>query len=138
MKSMKIFALLFSIIIISCEDQILTDCDEDNDINTITSNYSDIQDKVFTPTCAISGCHISNSVDPDLSAGQSLNSLKNVMSSKPPLLYVYPAHSDSSYLINKLRGIDIQGERMPLNRQPLSASVIDSIAAWIDNGALNN
>lgn len=138
MKNIKIVILLLAVIIISCEDQIISECEEENNNNTVTSKFSDIQNNVFTPTCAISSCHASNSVDPDLSAGQALNSIKNVMSSNPPLLYIYPAHSDSSYLINKLRGINIQGELMPLNRQPLAVSVIDSIAAWIDDGAPDN
>jgi hypothetical protein len=60
------------------------------------------------------------------------------MSSKPSFPYVYPNKSDSSYIINKIRGTNIQGERMPINRPQLSDAVIDSITAWIDRGALNN
>ena len=73
-----------------------------------------------------------------MSAGQAYNNIVNVMSFNPPFPYVYPSKSDSSYIINKIRGINIQGERMPLNRQALVYNVIDSIAAWIDRGALNN
>jgi hypothetical protein len=123
---------------ISCEDQIVSECDIEKNETTVAAKFSAIQNEILTPKCAISGCHVSNTGLPVFSAGQAYNNLKNVMSSNPPFPFVYPSRSDSSYIISKLRGIDIQGERMPLNRQPLSASIIDSIAAWIDNGALNN
>ena len=133
---MSIF--LFSYLFISCEDQIVSECEEEKNLPELTATFSSIQNEVFTPNCATSGCHVANSVEPVLTAGQSYNNIVNVMSFNPPFPYVYPTRSDSSYLLNKIRGVNIQGERMPLNRQPLSSTVIDSIAAWIDKGALNN
>ena len=44
-----------------------------------------------------------------------------------------PGQSDESLLIQKLRGT--AGERMPLDRTPLSNEVIAKIAKWIDLGA---
>ena len=123
----------------SCEDQIVSKCEVEKNIPGLTATFSSIQNEVFSKNCATSGCHETNSVDPDLSPGQAYNNIVNVMSFNPPFKYVVPFNSDSSYIINKLRDVNIQGERMPLNKEePLSSAVIDSIAAWIDRGALNN
>lgn len=138
MKKIFISIILFSYLFISCEDQIVSECEEENNLPGVTATFSSIQNEVFTKNCATAGCHVANSVDPVLTAGQSYNNIVNVMSFNPPFKYVVPFNSDSSYIINKLRGVNIQGERMPLNRQPLSSAMIDSIAAWIDKGALNN
>ena len=121
------------LILVSCEDQIVSECEEG-----LTATFSSIQSEVFSTRCAVSGCHVENSIDPVLSTGQAYNNILNVMSINPPFPYIYPSRSDSSYIINKLRGVNIQGERMPLIKQALSNSVIDSVAAWIDRGALNN
>lgn len=133
-----IIILFIATVLLSCEDQIVSECDDEKMVAGLTATFSSIQLEIFDKNCAMAGCHVENSVDPVLSAGVSYNNIVNVMSFNPPYPYVYPAKSDSSYLINKLRGVNIQGERMPLNRQALSNSVIDSIAAWINRGALNN
>ena len=138
MKKYFAFILFGSLIFFACEDQIVSDCEVENVLPSLTATFSSIQNEVFTPNCATSGCHVTNSVDPVLTAGQAYNNIVNVMSFNPPFPYVYSSRSDSSYIINKLRGVNMQGERMPLNRQALSSAVIDSIAAWIDKGALNN
>jgi hypothetical protein len=125
--------------IMSCEDQIVSVCEVEKNIPSFPATFSSIQNEVFSKNCATSGCHGTNSVDPDLSKGVAYNNIVNVVSFNPPFKYVVPFNSDSSYIINKLRGVNIQGERMPLNREePLSTVVIDSIIAWIEKGALNN
>ena len=138
MKKYFLIVAFNALLLLSCEDQIVSECNDENIVHGLTATFTSIQNEVFTPSCAISGCHVTNSVDPVLSAGQAYNNIVNIMSSNPPFPYVYPTKSDSSYIINKIRGVNFQGERMPLNRQALSNSVIDSIAAWIDRGALNN
>ena len=138
---MKIYILIlivFTLFIFSCEDQIVSECDVVENNIGINASFSSIQNNIFSSDCATSGCHATNSVPPDLSAGQAYNSIVNVMSSNPPYPYVYPGRSDSSYIINKLRGVNMVGERMPLNDNPLPKAVVDSFAAWIDRGALNN
>jgi len=132
------FLISFTLFIISCQDQIISECDVVENNFGINTTFSSIQNDVFSTDCATSGCHEPNSVSPDLSKGQAYNSIVNVMSFNPPFPYVFPGKSDSSYIINKLRGVNIAGERMPLNNNPLPSAVIDSIAAWIDRGALNN
>jgi len=138
LKIYILFMIIFSIFIISCEDQIVSECDLKKIETGLPANFSSIQNDVFSKSCATSGCHETNSVAPDLSAGQAYSSIVNVMSFNPPFPYVYPGRSDSSYIIKKLRGVNIVGERMPLNDNPLFLADVDSIAAWIDRGALNN
>jgi hypothetical protein len=103
------------------------------------SKLSDIQAKVFNVSCALSGCHGStnNQAGLLLTAGNSFSNLVNVQS----VLFsqfkrVEPNNSANSLLIKILKGE--VSPRMPFNRTPLSAAVIDSIAKWIDNGASND
>ena len=138
MKKYFLLMIIGTNIFFSCEDQIVSECEEEKNLPGLTATFSSIQNEVFSKSCATSGCHAANSVEPDLSAGQAYNNIVSVMSFNPPFPYIYPSRSDSSYIINKLRGVNIQGERMPLNRLALSTSVIDSIAEWINRGALNN
>ena len=138
LKIYILFLIIFTLFIISCEDQIVSECDLKEIETGLPANFSSIQNDVFSKSCATSGCHETISIPPDLSAGQAYNSIVNVMSFNPTFLYVYPGRSDSSYIIKKLRGVNIVGERMPLNDNPLFSADVDSIAAWIDRGALNN
>ena len=55
---------------------------------------------------------------------------------EPTLMRVQAGNSSNSVLIKILKG-EIT-PRMPKDGNPLSAATIDSIAKWIDNGALNN
>ena len=98
-----------------------------------------IQDQIFTPSCAFSGCHdtASASAGLDLSAGQAYGALVDVPSSQIFLrLRVEPGRPDDSYLVQKIRGASsINGGRMPLGAPPLSADEIAGIVEWVENGA---
>jgi cytochrome c553 len=48
---------------------------------------------------------------------------------------VSPGKGSESLLVRKLRGVDIEGQRMPLGKPPLTAAQIATIATWIDQGA---
>jgi len=135
LKIKTLFLIVSMILVFSCEDQIVSECDDRNKEFTSKTTFNDIQNLVFTSSCATSGCHTANNVTPDLSEGQAYNNIVNVVSTQQSIFLVTPFKSDSSYLINKLRGVNNQGAQMPLNSQPLSAATIDSIAAWIDRGA---
>jgi hypothetical protein len=103
------------------------------------SKLSDIQAKVFTQSCALSGCHgpTNNQANLLLTDGNSFTNLVNVQGFlSPQFKRVVPDSSSKSLLIKILKG-DVT-PRMPLNQDPLSPAVIDSIAKWINNGALNN
>jgi hypothetical protein len=104
--------------------------------------FSNIQTQVFDQSCSKSGCHLgaNPAANLDLSSGNSYNNLVNIQSSEiPSLLRVKPGDTDSSYLLLKLIGDPgIVGSRMPRGAPPLSNPTIDSIAKWIQEGALNN
>jgi hypothetical protein len=98
-----------------------------------------IQANVFTPTCAVSGCHSGPAaqqglrLEPNLSWGL----LFGVMSSQDPVLIrVRPGDPDGSFLIHKLEGTQTVGARMPDGGPNLQQVTVDVI--WIQNGALNN
>jgi len=103
------------------------------------SKLSDIQSKVFNTNCALSGCHggTNNQANLLLTEGNSFTNLVNVQSFLfPQFSRVQPNNSANSLLIKILKGE--VSPRMPFERDPLPAAVIDSIAKWIDNGALSN
>lgn len=131
--------LLFSIVFWSCSNDSPTEPDHGNDGNTAPlSKLSDIQVKVFNQSCALAGCHGFTNTKAGLllTDGNSFSNLVNVQSVLfPSFKRVDPNDSATSLLIKILKGE--VSPRMPFNRTPLSASVIDSIAKWIDNGALN-
>jgi hypothetical protein len=48
---------------------------------------------------------------------------------------VVAGEADQSLLVKKLRGANIEGQRMPLGRPPLPDADVARIATWIDQGA---
>lgn len=123
----------------------LNGCSEDSTteptptVSVPTAKLSDIQSKVFNPSCALSGCHGSTNAQANLllTEGNSFSNLVNVQSVLfPQFSRVQPNNSANSLLIKILKGE--VSPRMPFNGNPLPTAVIDSIAKWIDNGALNN
>lgn len=131
--------VLFASILWSCSSDNPTEPNPSNTITTPLSKLSDIQTKVFNQSCAITGCHGSTSTQAGLllTDGNSFSNLVNVQSALfPSFKRVEPNNSANSLLIKILKGE--VSPRMPFNRNPLSPEVIDSIAKWIDNGALNN
>ena len=132
--------LLLSTVFWACSSDNPTEPNPMNNVTTTPlSKLSDIQSKVFNQSCAISGCHGSTNTQAGLLLvdGNSFSNLVNVQSTLfPTLKRVEPNNSANSVLIKILKGE--VSPRMPFNRNPLSAAVIDSIAKWIDNGALNN
>lgn len=100
-----------------------------------------IQANIFTPDCALSGCHSGGSAPLGLrlDEGNSFASLVNIASQEVPGLFrVQPFDPDNSYLVQKLDGTAAVGARMPLNGIPLDPSEIAVIREWIANGALDD
>ena len=140
MKNIKTVLVSFTfitILLFGCSEESTT---EPTPTTTAPSaKLNDIQSKVFNTSCALSGCHGSanNQANLLLTEGNSFTNLVNVQSFLfPQFTRVQPNNSANSLLIKILKGE--VSPRMPLNKAPLSAAVIDSIAKWIDNGALNN
>lgn len=105
----------------------------------IEPRLDSIQSEVFTPICAVDGCHAASgpTLGLDLSPGASYDSLVGVPSVEVPVfLRVEPGRSDRSYLVLKLLGDPrIVEARMPLDQAPLAPEAIAAIRAWIDDGA---
>lgn len=139
----KFIILLISFVtltlILSCSEDSTTEPPSTNTIETPAARLSDIQVKVFNVTCALSGCHsaTNNQAGLLLTDGNSYNELVNVQGEVfTNFTRVIPDSSSQSLIIKLIKGE--LSPRMPLDRDPLPAAVIDSIAKWIDDGALNN
>ena len=135
-KSLLTFSILF-IISIGCTEINISESEPDPSIPF--SKFSSLQEKVFTPSCDKPGCHgnTNNQADLFLGEGQAFQNLVGVPSLLfPGMTRVIPDSSSKSLLIKILKGE--VSPRMPLDGNFLSDAVIDTIAKWIDNGALNN
>jgi len=111
--------------------------------NAAPVTLAQIQSAVFTPSCALSGCHDGGGAilprSMDLRAGNSHGSLVNVPSEQVARDRVEPGNPDASYLIDKLEGNQAAGtSRMPFGGPPLDQATIDMIRQWITEGALDN
>jgi len=111
--------------------------------STLVPTLDSIQANVFTPICAVPGCHGEASVQFGLrlDAGLSYGNLVNVASPRDAsLIRVIPGNPDGSFIIQKLEGkrtdgLPILGDRMPDFGPYLPQSTIDVIREWIANGA---
>ena len=129
----KFFTILLTIsILMMCSGQ------QKNQEKPLLSN---IQKNIFNEQCATPRCH--GGFEPqdqlDLEDGQSYKNLVNVPSVQiQDLLLVDPGHPDKSYLINKIEGNNVVGERMPMGKPRLPDKDINLIREWIKEGAKNN
>ena len=113
---------------------------EGDDEGGAIATFSSIQSNIFTPTCALSGCHDGGNFanSPNLSAGSAYDSLVGVASSQGTA-YITAGDPDNSYLYRKITGASgIEGLRMPRVGDPLSDELIAAVRAWIEAGAPNN
>ena len=106
--------------------------------NVITAEFSIIQQKIFTPTCANSDCQSGTNPKQqlDLTNNRAFANLINVRSTQNSDLFrILPANSSQRYLIKKLSGDNttiIHPSGM------LTSAIIDSMALRITNGAPDN
>lgn len=139
---MNLKIVLLSIFIFSTSAALIS-CSEDETTappaNTaVTAKFSDIKAKVFT-NCIGAQCHSSagNAGGLVLESAVAFNNLVGVQSALfPTSKRVEAGNSANSILVKILRGE--VSPQMPFNGTPLPTATIDSIAKWIDNGALNN
>lgn len=106
-----------------------------------SATFTRVQNEVFTPTCALSGCHGSAFPQSELvlAAGQSYAMLVGRPSVQlPSLQRVAPGATLDSYLYRKITGAGIVNERMPLGGPPLSDAQIALVRDWINRGAPND
>ena len=121
------FVLLF---IFACEDQITSECDtNDRTETTMPAQFNAIKETIFNARCI--SCHSGSvtSGNLNLSSGSAYSQLisKNL---------VLPGDSKSSILYIRLNGKDPNMVMPPSGK--LAQVLVDSVAAWIDKGALNN
>jgi len=111
------------------------DKDEDTVVNLVPT---DVQ-SIFTASCAKSGCHSGSSptAGQNLSENQAYANIVNVTSLEVgSKKRIAPGDTASSYLFDKIKGIQSVGARMPFDGPPyLSNSQIDAIRQWILIGA---
>jgi hypothetical protein len=138
MKTKKFLVLLivvFSLLLISCsEDQTTAPPTS----NVPLAKFNDIKAKVFV-NCIGAQCHSSagNQGNLVLESGVAYSNLVGVQSILFPQFKRVEAGSSANSLIIKI----LKGEvspQMPKDGTPLDAATIDSLAKWIDLGALNN
>jgi hypothetical protein len=103
---------------------------------------SALQASIFTPRCALPGCHAAPTPQQgmELSAGHTYASTVGVDSAElSGFKRVAPGNGLDSYVVMKVSADPrIVGDRMPDDRTTLTAAEIDAIRAWIDAGAPNN
>jgi len=141
MLHFKYILLVIGLLIFTagCADHIVSECEECNpvEVDLKLNTFSGIQTKLFDTTCALSGCHGSNATQANLllTRGNSYSALVNQQGTIfPQFLRVKPGDSQNSLLIKVLKG---ELSQMPPTGK-LNDSIIDSVAMWIDNGAINN
>ncbi len=138
----RIAVLVLILFTAGCSENIITECEPvfGGQTGKTLSSFSEIQNEVFSPSCALSGCHAGSNIQANLNLtdGNSYNSLVNRQSLlNPAFLRVKPGDSGSSFLIKMLRN-DGNGTSLMPPSGKLSDAVIDSIVTWINNGAFNN
>ncbi len=143
MKKIVLFSFCSLIVLLnSCEEKIRTPLNIpiDTTIGPMKAKFSAIQSTVLNNKCATSGCHINGGTFPNLTDGVSYASLFKVQSTYNSLL-IQPGNAMGSVLYMKIIANPNFGGIMPSKSSGFSAlpqAQIDSIKAWIDNGAINN
>lgn len=130
-----IILIIVSIVFFSCSEDQTT---APQTSGTPLAKFSDIKAKVFI-NCTDAQCHSAAGSTGGLvlESNVAYNNLVGVQSNLFPQFKRVEAGSSANSLIVKI----LRGEvspQMPFNRTPLPAATIDSIAKWIDNGALDN
>lgn len=106
-----------------------------------TATLTRVQSEIFTPTCAVIGCHdnLGRQEGQILTNGQSFANIVNRASTqRPDLMRVAPGDPANSYLYRKVAGAGITGNRMPDSGPPLPDAQIKLIRDWIRRGAPND
>lgn len=120
----------------ACSDGIVSECTTCGTGNaTVKATFSSIQSELFDKTCAAAGCHSGNFPQAGLLlSGNAYDRIVNVGSSEG-MNYITPGNSSQSLIYKRITSNG--GSIMPPTGK-LPQSVIDSVKAWIDAGALNN
>lgn len=113
---------------------------EASDAPDPTATFTRIQAEVFTPSCALSGCHSGPNpqLGMDLSAGRAYAQIVNVRAVESSRARIAPGDPDASYLISKVKGdATITGNRMPFGGA-LPPEHVQLLVDWVRRGAPND
>jgi hypothetical protein len=137
-KNVGVVLLIFLLLVGCSSDSPLEPVNQNPPTNIKLSKFSNLQQNIFTISCAVSGCHVLPNPRAFLllTVGNAYSNLVNVNSTQmQSMLRVKPGDSNNSWLMKKLRA---EGTTVMPPNGLLSAAVIDSIAKWIDQGAAND
>ena len=111
------------------------------------STYDRVQRQIFNQSCAVSGCHDSNSytnagnllLEASAFPGNLINRTPtNAEANALGWKRIVPGDAATSYILHKLNG-DFPGpgfgDRMPKDRPKLDATLINVLTLWIEAGA---
>jgi hypothetical protein len=102
------------------------------------ATFTRVQALVFTPNCAVAGCHAALGPQQGMSLAASASYADTVgarSTERPDLNRIEPGDPDRSYLVKKIRGdADITGVRMP-DGGSLTADQIQLVIDWVRRGA---
>lgn len=121
--------LLVFIIIFACEDQITSECDDEEVEYIMPAQFSAIQDVIFNERCIT--CHSGSAPTGNLNLSSATSYLQ-LMSKN----LIVPGNSSLSTLYQKLNSTNPNSVMPPTGK--IEQGLIDSVAAWIDKGAPNN
>ena len=121
-------------------------CESDNpgdDFTPPDGSFGLVYTKVFTPSCALSGCHEIGARQPTLKGEDTYANIfgitpANQNAANAMLEYIMASSPDSSFLYNKIAYDSAQfqfGSAMPLGGISLTQNQITFIRQWIVAGA---
>jgi len=103
-----------------------------------SATFTRVQGEVFSPSCALSGCHAGAAAQAgmDLTPSAAYAAVVGVASAqRPDLARVEPGDPERSYLVKKLRGDpDVVGSPMPLTGT-VSDDARRLVVDWVRRGA---
>lgn len=144
MRTLRPWGLILLMIALGCGDlgELPTDPGPPIDPPDPSATFSRVQREIFTPTCAVAGCHdrFGRSENLLLAQGEAYGNLVGVPSTQIPLTpRVTPNDPERSYLYRKVTGASgILGTRMPQAGPNLSEAHLKLIRDWIRRGAPND
>jgi hypothetical protein len=114
------------------------------EVTEVQTTLQAVQELIFTPRCAVPGCHHGSSPPAglNLEEGQAHSNIVNVASLQQPSKdLIEPFSPEDSYLWLKVTDDpSIAGIRMPPpgSGPRLDQELLDLLEAWIEDGALND
>ena len=106
-----------------------------------TATFTRVQNEIFTPSCAFSGCHAGAAPQRgmDLSTGRSYGMTVGVQAVESTRSRIAPGDPAGSYLVSKAAGdATISGGRMPLGGPYLDGTKQKLLVDWVRRGAPND